>query len=175
MGKVALGINMSLDGFINDADGSVGLLYPDFEAMRESEQLQEAIRTTGAVVMGRRTFEMGDPDSYADYCEFQAPIFVLTHHPPEKMPRQNDQQTFTFVSEGVESAMRRAGRRNPGGHHAAAVGRWPAVARQVGQPAGDAGTDQHGRVACRGRDQPHLQDSQIDPVSGHHHRLNPVI
>ena len=26
---------------------------------------------------------MGDPDSYVGSYEFQVPIFVLTHHPPE--------------------------------------------------------------------------------------------
>jgi len=31
--------------------------------------------------MGRRTFEMGDPDSYVGNYEFQVPIFVLTHPP----------------------------------------------------------------------------------------------
>ena len=35
---------------------------------------------TGAVLMGRRTFEMaGDTDSHADTYELQVPIFVLTH------------------------------------------------------------------------------------------------
>lgn len=108
MAKVILGVNMSLDGFIHDANGSVAPLYPDFEAFQQSEQLQASIRSTGAVVMGRRSFEMGDPDFYADHYEFQTPIFVLTHHPPEQMPKQNEQLTFTFVSDGVESAIAQA-------------------------------------------------------------------
>jgi hypothetical protein len=29
MGKVILGMTLSLDGYINDAEGSVALLYPD--------------------------------------------------------------------------------------------------------------------------------------------------
>lgn len=32
------------------------------------------IAETGAVLMGRKTFEMGDPDSYAGNYEFQVPI-----------------------------------------------------------------------------------------------------
>jgi hypothetical protein len=38
--------------------------------------------------MGRRTFEMGDPDSYVGNYEFQVPIFVLTHSPPDVRPKR---------------------------------------------------------------------------------------
>jgi dihydrofolate reductase len=108
MGKVVLGMMLSLDGYINDAEGSVALLYPDFETIMQSEPMQESIRTTGAVVMGRRTFEMGDPDAYADSYEYQVPLFVVTHHPPEKQPKRNDRLYFTFVTDGVESAVAQA-------------------------------------------------------------------
>jgi dihydrofolate reductase len=108
MGIVIGGMTISLDGFVEDRDGSVGRLYPDMEAMHESEALKELIATTGAVVMGRKAFAMGDPDWYAGNYEFQAPIFVLTHHPPEKRPKQDDKLTFTFVTDGVESAIRQA-------------------------------------------------------------------
>jgi dihydrofolate reductase len=63
-GKVIVSATMSLDGFIADRNGSVARLYPDLEALRQTEVLQESIRTTGAVVMGRRAYAMGDPDSY---------------------------------------------------------------------------------------------------------------
>ncbi len=108
MAKVILGLTMSLDGFINDRNGSVGGLYPDLEELRNKEPLQEAIRNTGAVVMGRRAFAMGDPDWYADNYEFQVPIFVLTKNIPKKQPRQTEKVTFTFVTDGVESAIEQA-------------------------------------------------------------------
>ncbi len=108
MAKVILGLTMSLDGFINDRNGSVGSLYPDLEELRNKEPLQEAIRNTGAVVMGRRAFAMGDPDWYADNYEFQVPIFVLTKNIPKKQPRQTEKVTFTFVTDGVESAIEQA-------------------------------------------------------------------
>ena len=107
-GKVIVGATMSLDGFINDRSGSVDRLYPDLEALRKTEALQESIRTTGAVVMGRRAYAMGDPDSYVDNYEFQVPIFVLTHAVPEKLPKQSEKLTFTFVTDGIESAIRQA-------------------------------------------------------------------
>lgn len=58
MAKVLLGMTMSLDGFINDRHGSVERLYPDLAALRETEALQGLIATTGAVVMGRRAYDM---------------------------------------------------------------------------------------------------------------------
>ncbi len=99
---------MSLDGFVADRNDSVDRLYPDLEALRNTEALQESIRTTGAVVMGRRAYAMGDPDSYADNYEYQVPIFVLTHAVPEKLPKQSERLTFTFVTDGIESAIRHA-------------------------------------------------------------------
>lgn len=107
MTKVIVGMTMSLDGFVSDPDGDLSLIYPDFETLRESEQLQEAIRSTGAVVMGRRSYEMGNGD-FSAY-EFQVPIFVVTHQPPDSVARgQNADLSFTFVTEGVESAITRA-------------------------------------------------------------------
>ena len=104
MSKVIAGMTMSLDGFVHDQDGSVARLYPDFAELGSSELMQEQIRTTGAVVMGRRTYEMaGDPDTYADSYEYQVPIFVVTKQAPAKLPKQNDRLTFTFVTGGIES------------------------------------------------------------------------
>ncbi|MBI5031025.1 MAG: dihydrofolate reductase family protein [Chloroflexi bacterium] len=109
MAKVIFGMTMSLDGFVNDRNGSVEKLYPDLDALRKSAILQELIENTGAVVMGRNAFAMSeDPDWFAGNYEFQVPIFVLTHHPPKKMPKQTDQLTFTFVTDGIESAIRQA-------------------------------------------------------------------
>jgi hypothetical protein len=36
MTKVIFGMTMSLDGFINDANGSVDLLYPDLKVGRQN-------------------------------------------------------------------------------------------------------------------------------------------
>jgi hypothetical protein len=41
MAKVIVGTTMSLDGFINDRNGSVEWLYPDLEALRKTEFLKE--------------------------------------------------------------------------------------------------------------------------------------
>jgi len=107
MGKVIVGTTMSLDGFINDRTGSVARLYPDLEALRNTEMLQESIRSTGAVLMGRHAFDMaqGDLTGY----EYQVPIFVLTHHPPDDdIKGQNERLTVTFLNEGIQSAVAKA-------------------------------------------------------------------
>jgi dihydrofolate reductase len=108
MATVIAGMTTSLDGFVADASGSAGRLYPDLAALRGTAYMTEAIEETGAVLMGRRAFEMGDPDSYVGEYEFQVPIFVLTHNPPKTPPKQDERLTFTFVTEGIESAIEQA-------------------------------------------------------------------
>ena len=107
MGKVIVGTTMSLDGFINDRNGDVSRLYPDLDALRKTEVLQESIRTTGAVVMGRRAYDMAQGD-LTDY-EYQVPIFVLTHHVPQKAAKgENGRMKLFFVTDGIESAVKQA-------------------------------------------------------------------
>src|SRR6266571_2213988 len=107
MGKVIFGMTMSLDGFVNDRNGDVSRLYPDLDALRKTEMLQEAIKTTGAVVMGRRAYDMAEGD-FTDY-EFQVPIFVLTHDVPDMVAKgENERLSFTFVTDGIESAIEKA-------------------------------------------------------------------
>ncbi len=107
MAKIVLGTTMSLDGFIADRHGDINPLYPDLDALRQSEFLQESIRRTGAALMGRRTYDLGQGD-YTGY-EYQVPIFVLTHHPPAQAAKgENERLKFIFVTDGVESAVRQA-------------------------------------------------------------------
>jgi dihydrofolate reductase len=108
MARVIAGMTMSLDGFIADQSGSADRLYPDLAALRGTAYMNALIQETGAVLMGKRTFEMGDPDSYVGNYEFQVPIFVLTHQPPQITPKQDEDLTFTFVTDGVESAIGQA-------------------------------------------------------------------
>jgi dihydrofolate reductase len=108
MAKVIVGMTISLDGFVADQSGSASRLYPDLAALRDTAYMRAAIEETGAVLMGKRTFEMGDPDSYVGDYEFQVPIFVLTHEPPRIPPKQDEHLTFTFVIDGVESATAQA-------------------------------------------------------------------
>jgi dihydrofolate reductase len=107
MGKVTFGMTISLDGFVNDRNGSIGRLYPDLDALRQTELMQESIKTTGAVLMGRRAYDMaqGDLTGY----EYQVPIFVVTHTIPEEAVKgENKNLRVNFVTEGIESALAQA-------------------------------------------------------------------
>lgn len=61
---------------------------------------------TGAVVVGRRTYDIG-VDLWGD-TPFPVPTFVVTHR--AQQPRPMRSATFTFVTEGVASAVERAAR-----------------------------------------------------------------
>lgn len=49
MGKVILGLTMSLDGFAEDINGSVNPLYAALEQLAETEWMDEFKTKTGAV------------------------------------------------------------------------------------------------------------------------------
>jgi dihydrofolate reductase len=109
MGKVILGVTISLDGFAEDDNGSVGALYPDLDTLRKTEVLRESIHTTGSVVMAWKEFAMAeDPDWFAGNYEYQVPIFVFTDKAPKKHPKETDELSFTFVTDGIENAIRQA-------------------------------------------------------------------
>lgn len=128
MGKVLFNMTMSLDGFVagpNDSpenglgDGGEALFNwyfsgdtevlvsegtPVLKVSQESaELLKEAFASYGAGVWGRRTFDIanawgGHPPG--------SPAFIVTHHIPQEWVY--DGSPFTFVTDGVESAIRQA-------------------------------------------------------------------
>jgi dihydrofolate reductase len=82
----------------------------------DSDVVEESIASTGAVVMGRRMFSGGrgpwedDPNAdgwWGDDPPFRVPVFVLTHHPRETVTKQGG-TSFTFVTDGIESALAQA-------------------------------------------------------------------
>jgi dihydrofolate reductase len=82
----------------------------------DSEVVEESLRNTGATVMGRRMFSGGegpwksDPNAdawWGDDPPFHHPVFILTHHAREPVAMQGG-TTFTFVTDGIESALEQA-------------------------------------------------------------------
>src|SRR3954463_13214846 len=82
----------------------------------ESDALAEWQKSSGAVVMGRRMFSGGegpwedDPNAdgwWGDDPPFHHPVFVLTHHAREPLPKEGG-TTFTFVTDGIEAALEQA-------------------------------------------------------------------
>jgi dihydrofolate reductase len=86
------------------------------ESGPDSDLVEESIRNTAATVMGRRMFSGGagpwedDPNAdawWGDEPPFRHPVFVLTHHAREPQTKQGG-TTFTFVTDGIESALAQA-------------------------------------------------------------------
>jgi dihydrofolate reductase len=129
MAKVTSDISMSLDGFIaGPNDGPENPLgdsgerlhqwvyqlaswrelhgLPGGKANRDSEILEESIKNTGAEVMGRRMFNNGEK-YWRDNPPFHHPVFVLTHEAREEEVKDGG-TTYTFVTDGIESALEQA-------------------------------------------------------------------
>jgi dihydrofolate reductase len=121
MGKVITGITMSLDGFIAGPDDDVSQIFKwyfsgDTEVKfpsgmevvlkvspESAELLEDAIRTTGAMVAGRRMFDVAH--AWAGHPPF-VPCFIVTHTAPQEWVKEGS--PFTFVTDGVESAIAQA-------------------------------------------------------------------
>jgi dihydrofolate reductase len=129
MGKVSVGLSMSLDGFIagpNDGperplgeggerlfawysagDTEYGL--PGTELVfrvspPSAELLREAHGRMGAFVTGRRTFDI--TGGWGGNPPLGVPTFVVTHSVPQEWVYEGS--PFTFVTNGIESAVEQA-------------------------------------------------------------------
>jgi dihydrofolate reductase len=124
MTKVTCDMAISLDGFAagpnQSADNPFGEGVGDrlhrwmLEAADENAAEIEAITAAGAYIMGRNMFTpvRGEWDLdwkgwWGDEPPYHAPVFVLTHHPREPLTMQGG-TTFTFVTDGIESALEQA-------------------------------------------------------------------
>jgi dihydrofolate reductase len=102
----------------------------------DDELLAESVGSIGAIVMGRRMFSGGagpwedDPNAsgwWGDDPPFHKPVFVVTHH--EREPLVLADTTFTFVTDGVESAVEQA--RSAAGEKKAGIAGGGAVIQQA--------------------------------------------
>jgi dihydrofolate reductase len=105
MGKVILDMSMSLDGFVagpKDEDG--GLHHYFFSPSAETSKIiEEGFKFTGAIIMGRRSYDIGAAqDGFANN-PYQVPTFILSSKVPKK--RAKGAEDFVFVSDGIESAI----------------------------------------------------------------------
>ena len=114
---VILDITISLDGFVTGTDDGVQALHEwavgDGRTAQDVEQLATLTAATGAVVMGRHTFDDVDgPDGWnedmhygADQGDVPPPCFVVTHQAPEHV-RLTDR--MTIVTTGLRDALDQA-------------------------------------------------------------------
>ncbi len=103
MTAVAWHVVTSLDGFVAAPGDDMSWI---FEVIGPSETADEMVSTTGAIVMGRRTYEVEDRDRPGIYGgAWNGSLFVLTHEAPATVPGW---MTGTFVHDGVGDAVGRA-------------------------------------------------------------------
>ena len=106
---------VSLDGYVagpNDGRGNplgdrgerVHAWVYSLATRRERQGLTGG--RSGATVMGRRTFDNGE-EPWGREPPFRTPVFVVTSRAREPLRREGG-TTFTFVTEGLESAVERA-------------------------------------------------------------------
>jgi len=114
-GKVVVNRAMSLDGFIAGPGDAQDWIF-DFMA-NDAPWQKEAAAATGAMLVGRRTVEVGSrreadqergTESRDEGYPFDGPIFVLTHQPPE--PPDPDVTHLTGdIGEAVATALKATG------------------------------------------------------------------
>jgi dihydrofolate reductase len=73
---------------------------------RDNAILEETFKRTGASIMGKRMFELGEI-SWPEEPPFHTPVYVLTHEEREPWTRPGG-TTFYFVNDGIESALEQA-------------------------------------------------------------------
>ena len=110
-GKVVVNRAMSLDGFIAGPGDSIDW-GPARVADDAPEEFAEIAAATGAMLVGRRTWDVGDkmeaeePGS-VDY-PFSGPMFVLTHRPLDR-PNPNVTVLTGDIADAVATALDAAG------------------------------------------------------------------
>jgi dihydrofolate reductase len=120
MGTVYVDISMSLDGFIAEPNDDVDRLHDWLYGLKgfrephgmeggttdpDSEVIDEAMNRSGAVIVGRRMYELAG--GWGDNPPFHKPVFVLTHQAREPLVKEGG-TTFTFVTDGAASALAHA-------------------------------------------------------------------
>jgi dihydrofolate reductase len=138
MGVFRFQISVSLDGFVagpnQSEDDPLGVGGEDLhewiveleswrklhgldggEISASTPVVEELQSNIGATIMGRNMFGGGPgpwtddpwPGWWGDNPPFHTPVFVLTHHPREPLEMKGG-TTFTFVTDGIESALEQA-------------------------------------------------------------------
>lgn len=103
MGKVIIHGTMSLDGFIAGPHDEMDWVF----RYGSDKMVEEVIKEIGAVVLGKRTFDISLEKNQLPYNSMvKVPQFVITKKAQE--PRTIGGLSFTFVTDGVESAVSQA-------------------------------------------------------------------
>jgi dihydrofolate reductase len=124
MSKVTCGVSMSLDGFIAGNNMTFEEPFGDmptmllhhwmFDEPEKHKAEKDSLTAAGAFIMGSNMFGPDDRRMRADWKgwwgdnpPYHAPVFVLSHKKRESFDMQGG-TSFTFVTDGIESALKQA-------------------------------------------------------------------
>jgi len=137
MNKVICGIAISIDGFVAGPNMSEKKPFGDLpesflklgipgapegllhrwmfdEPEKHKAEIAELSSVAGAYIMGRnmygpkgKKYDTTWKGWWGDNPPFQAPVFVLTHAPREQIQMEGG-TSYSFVTDGIESAMKQA-------------------------------------------------------------------
>lgn len=129
MGDVIVIGSISLDGYAAGTGDDLSRLHRwmfDGSVDTAADPFLQVFRSAGAVVFGRRTYDVGQ-DPWGDDDVFESPVVVVTHE--ARPPVTKNGTTFTFVS-GSASEILAAARDLAGDAHIVVMGS-PCVAQQL--------------------------------------------
>ncbi len=103
MAKVVWHVTMSLDGFIAGPGGAMDWMLGFGD---EDDEVNELIKSIGAVLSGRGTYDVGAEQERPEFRKpyggaFKGPVFVLSHKPPHD-------PNVTFLSGDIRAAVAKA-------------------------------------------------------------------
>jgi dihydrofolate reductase len=115
--KLIADMSMSLDGRIATPDDDISRLArwffegdtevapgaPFRTSAATAELMREALQTVGAIIGGRRYFDLAG--GWGGRHPMGVPVYILTHEPPADWPADS---TIHFVTDGLASAVARA-------------------------------------------------------------------
>lgn len=123
MSAVVADISMSLDGYVTgphpDSESGLGRggeaiqqwVFQSHSSPQDQQFLKSSAEATGAIIMGRRTFDFIDgPNGWDDQISYgydqqtpsRPPAFVVTHQAPQQSRLT---EGFTFITDGLEAAV----------------------------------------------------------------------
>lgn len=132
MGEVIAEFTMSLDGFIAGPEDNIKQLLSWYfngdtdiptaggmvlkVSQASAVLVRERFKTTGAIVTGRRDFDVSH--AWGGNPPYDVPAIIVTHKAPQEWLKEGS--PFTFITDGIESAITRA--RNIAGEKNVIVG-----------------------------------------------------
>jgi dihydrofolate reductase len=106
-GQVVVNRSMSLDGFIAGPDHEMGWIL----SYLGQDRFPEVMAATGAMLVGRRTYEVARTMSAEETDYDGGPVFVLTHRPPD-LPDPGVTFLTGELADAVATARAAAGGKN---------------------------------------------------------------